>query len=378
MTTPWRLVLKNEHREATKVWHVEFRLGRRTFRASTRHTDRAKAELEASLVYERKMMLATEHSMSASKCPPLGEALRRYMASDRFVDERARGVLPMIAGMIGKDTPLNALTKKQVDEWIKKRYTLVAYPTMLRELRIAKTFWKWAVIQGYTGVRDVRPFHGHHIPKDIDYSPCRPAMPVGRCAKILEATRNESTLGPLLHLCFWAASEVSAACKVTAGDISFEEDWILIRGSKNKLRTAKVPLLPPLKELLLERGVKDMAPDAHVVTRGRHYYYAGATGPTYVTVCRELRVWNSNALVAKDPELAIPGFHIFRHTMATQLALQGVPEREIALFLRHSPTSGVARRYYIERTPNDVRTRELLFALWRTPNNDTNDPKEVA
>ncbi|MFA1749438.1 integrase, partial [Xanthomonas sp. NCPPB 2922] len=68
------------------------------------------------------------------------------------------------------------------------------------------------------------------------------------------------------------------------------------------------------------------------------------------------------------------GFHAFRHTLATELDVQDVPEKEIALVTGHSTDPRdrvqVLRRHYLHKKPQVTRSKQINALELYQPNVD--------
>lgn len=147
-----------------------------------------------------------------------------------------------------------------------------------------------------------------------------------------------------------------------------------IRRTRQSLKGAAAVRTFPIPQPLIQAGFLDYIADVKACGHPRLFPHLSAgvsrkTGETNARYSQAMLTQFSRYL----KELGFPkgvGFHAFRHTLATELHHQGVPEEDIALITGHSISKKVPVLHaaYFHKKPAVARTRQAAaLAKYRPP-----------
>ncbi len=177
------------------------------------------------------------------------------------------------------------------------------------------------------------------------------SMPPAMAKKCIELCRESQPLGDICEALLWTGMRVGEITNVRWGDIDFSEPATLTlhkhKTSDRTGRPRKIPLCSRVVELIEQQRTGDITPETHV--------FRGINGQPFTPSTLQNRL---RRLREKHPELRSFHFHRMRHTCATLLAKEKVPERVAQAILGHS--SKLMTRYY---TTTDIG--EMQDALER-------------
>jgi len=139
------------------------------------------------------------------------------------------------------------------------------------------------------------------------------------------------------------------------------------RQSRQSMKGKGCMRVVPIAQPLLDAGFLDFIEDMKATGHPRLFPHLSAgvnrkTGETNARYSQQLGVDFGRYLKALGFPKGI-GFHAFRHTLATELDVQDVPEREIALVTGHTSDQRdrveVLRRHYLHKRPSVTRAKQL-------------------
>lgn len=136
---------------------------------------------------------------------------------------------------------------------------------------------------------------------------------------------------------------------------------------ETKMLVARCMRVVPIAQPLLDAGFLDFIEDMKATGHPRLFPHLSAgvnrkTGETNARYSQQLGVDFGRYLKTLGFRKGV-GFHAFRHTLATELDVQDVPEREIALVTGHTSDQRdrveVLRRHYLHKRPSVTRAKQL-------------------
>ncbi|TSK01612.1 site-specific integrase [Xanthomonas citri pv. glycines] len=139
------------------------------------------------------------------------------------------------------------------------------------------------------------------------------------------------------------------------------------RQSRQSMKGKGCMRIIPIAKPLLEAGFLDFVEDMKDTGHPRLFPHLSAgvnrkTGETNARYSQQLVVDFGRYLKALGFPKGI-GFHAFRHTLATELDVQDVPEREIALVTGHATDKRerveVLRTHYLHKRPAVTRAKQM-------------------
>jgi integrase/recombinase XerD len=142
------------------------------------------------------------------------------------------------------------------------------------------------------------------------------------CQLIAHAYRVQGTRGLLIKPLFQTGARVSAFVNITAGEMFFEEQMILISKAKGG-KSRYVPILPPLAQ--------ELRP--HLGTRTTGYLFETVQHTQY-SPRRIQPLIQETAAAAQITKRVYP--HRLRHSVATTRLERGMPIEQIQKFLGHA------------------------------------------
>jgi integrase len=281
---------------------------------------------------------------------------------------------------------LQTYVTKRLSE--KCRGRAIAAETVRKELATFRVVWNWAIRQGY--LEKPAPVSGLEFPKRDEKHPFRTWTEVTAILargglnaaeerelwESLYLTRQEvkdaldyaksvakhSFIHPLLHFVAHTGVRISEALRSRIEDIDFKAGRVLIREKKRSRVRATTfrrvdmtrVLAQTLKDWLAVHpgGLYTFAKEADL-NRGRE---RGGVVPINKHVARKhFKLTFRGSKWAK-----LRGFHIFRHSFASNLASQGVDQRIIDEWMGHQ-TDEMRSRY--RHLLPDVRRRAIQLLM---------------
>lgn len=148
------------------------------------------------------------------------------------------------------------------------------------------------------------------------------------------------------------------------------------RVSRQSLKGRGCARMIPIAQALIDAGFLDYLADAKATGHARLFPHLSAginrkTGETNARYSHALVVDFGRYLKALGFSKGV-GFHAFRHTLATELDAQDVPQREIALVTGHATDPldhvEVLRRHYLHKKPHVTRAKQIKTLELYQPN----------
>ena len=157
---------------------------------------------------------------------------------------------------------------------------------------------------------------------------------------------SENTgLGMVMRLAYFAGAERCAMVLMRHGDVDFEKKIIRVRGMKRVHRDREMPLHEILEEYLRSQGVGDGDPNQYLV----HDYSSSLIPITRAAL--SLRVWRFNQRHGSNLKM-----HAGRHDVGTRLHVQADADAyTVGKLLGHADHGRTAAKYYIRSSPTDYR-----------------------
>jgi len=157
---------------------------------------------------------------------------------------------------------------------------------------------------------------------------------------------NPKWLPQALEFLFFAGTRISEACRVTWGDVKFDQQRIHISQETKETKSKEdrvVPLLPRLEKLLLhlQESTRSTSSRGELVLKNR-YNTAG------ISANHTNRRFNQYRKHAGLPPI---GLHGFRHSYAFYLIQQGVGIEHVKEFLGHSSLD--VTQIYAKMSPDE-------------------------
>jgi len=280
--------------------------------------------------------------------------IKNYVSNDTLTSYRFR--LNLFGRWLGGDDfrsiPINKITSEDIEKYLQWRRTNNIAPASINtELSTLRSFWK--TLKKTKGIpniakevddwdKSVRTESKHlkegHISMFVDH--------VNRAdrSNYMEA-RNTMFLEMLLK----TGCRISECLNLKGPDIELEEEEITIRffGKGGKWRLVPLPLIESNQQFKIHlKNYLDMCPDklGYIFLSNRGKRWSG----------RQARRFFKNVL----KEMGLTEFdykpHSVRHSVATKLLFEGVPDQEVARILGHS-SSIVTRQIYSHTEDSKLR-----------------------
>jgi integrase/recombinase XerD len=216
-----------------------------------------------------------------------------------------------------------------------------ASPSLLRVIAATKKLW--------------RQYHltydqTHYVAKAVRRAlaierPTTRLCVVGRLSReeerqlIAHAYRVQGTRGLLIKTLFQTGARVSEFVNITADEVFFEEQMILISNAKGG-KSRYVPILPQLAQELR----------THLGHRTMGYLFETVQNAHY-SPRRIQQIIKETAAEAKITKRVYP--HLLRHSVAMTLLERGMPLEQIQKFLGHAKLE--TTQIYAESTPEMIK-----------------------
>jgi integrase/recombinase XerD len=156
---------------------------------------------------------------------------------------------------------------------------------------------------------------------------------------IAHAYRVQGTRGLLIKTLFQTGARVSEFVNITADEVFFEEQMILISNAKGG-KSRYVPILPQLAQELR----------THLGHRTMGYLFETVQNAHY-SPRRIQQIIKETAAEAKITKRVYP--HLLRHSVAMTLLERGMPLEQIQKFLGHAKLE--TTQIYAESTPEMIK-----------------------
>jgi len=207
-----------------------------------------------------------------------------------------------------------------------------------------KRLYNWAVKQEFL---EENPLDGVERVSEHVNAPDRPEdkyLSWEKARDCIEICRQSPPLGQMCEFMLLTGMRVGEVVRLAWADIDLDEKFIRLErhktsGHTNRPRT--IPLCKRAIEIISDQSHDGMEPDETV--------FRGDNGQTFTVSALHCRL---KRLRKKHPELKDFSFHKLRHTCATYLARQKVPERVAQAILGHSST--LITRYYTATDPDEM------------------------
>lgn len=265
-------------------------------------------------------------------------------------------------------TPVAAITMNSMQRYVELRSKdqhrgrLIGPNTIRKEITTFRLVWNWAVKQGY--LVDPAPVNGIAYPKlderphfmtmaEIERILDRGAVSAERAAELWESlflTKGEvkSLLGcvrhrscdpfvyPMFVLVAHTGMRRSELVRAEVSDFDFDSRTVLVREKKRSRTHAtsfrRIPMTELVETIFSER-VRELPAGHRVLSQ------TGAPVLTADTIKRHFKM----ALAGTSWE-PVRGFHVLRHSFASNAAAEGVDQRMIDDWMGHQ-TEQMRRRY---------------------------------
>lgn len=291
-----------------------------------------------------------------------------------------------------------AVTQSQLQQYVATRLsevraggTPITVETVRKEVATLRVVWNWAVRQEM--LHGPAPVAGLTYPKrdekppfmtiDVITERCGDSDFVGSAAKrhweclylrrhevqeVLALIREHSVhpyMFPLCALIAYTGVRLSETVRARREDLDWMRGTILVREKKRSRVRAitfrRVDLIPPLQDVL-RNWLSRPAASHHLFTRPWDARRLAAPGPAKALDPDMAREHLHAALRGTRWE-ALRGFHVFRHSFASNLASQGVDQRIIDAWMGHQTEE--MRQRYRHLAPETMR--EAILKLLPDP-----------
>lgn len=139
----------------------------------------------------------------------------------------------------------------------------------------------------------------------------------------------------------------SELARLHIDDIDFQDKTVLVHERKRvrgQLTTRRVPLTPVLEQVLLQWIQKDHPGGSVLFCHREKVGHRPAEGETTIPITVDDAGWHFVLTVRGSKWAVLRGWHVLRHSFASNLAAKGVDQRFIDEFLGHQ-TEAQRRRY---------------------------------
>ena len=294
--------------------------------------------------------------------------------------ETLRMHLNHVRRKLGDSFPLNELTAGHLQDYLNTRVRRkgkasvpLSAVTLRKELASFRACFNWAVQTGH--LVGIFPNRGLRFPKGEDK---RPFMTwedverrVGRGGLAAHETKRlwdslfldlpqiDEFLGfvkthasrPWVHpMCVAAAhtgARRSELARLHVDDIDFQDKTVLVherKRVKGQRTTRRVPLTPALERVLRDWIQNDHPGGSVLFCHKEKVGHRPVEGETTIPITVDDAGWHFTQTVRDSKWAVLRGWHVLRHSFASNLAAKGVDQRFIDEFLGHQ-TEAQRRRY---------------------------------
>jgi integrase len=239
----------------------------------------------------------------------------------RTINQMQRDVVSFL-----KEETSHIPTRETIAAWIRASKSS-GVRSIKRKLGSLGSFWEYLLLEGV--VRDLSPFSGHKLPREISKTrPRRRAFSNDECLALMVkvSLSNDTALAHLITLGLYTGARIEELCRLRVDDIVFENNHRALRIDKSKTQagTRTVPLHPAIT-VLVDRLAADSKDGYLIFSKSKNQYAERSTG-----LSRRFGRFKSS--LGYGPELV---FHSLRKTVTTKLEQAGVSEGIAADILGH-------------------------------------------
>ncbi len=289
-----------------------------------------------------------------------------------------------VKGLLGAHAPLSSLSSRDLQDYVDQRARQtwkgksLKPQTIKKELDTLRAIWSWAARYGYVPSPFPRcdltyPKQKERPPfqtwSDIERTVNRGGISVDAAAELwdclflnvaeigevlafVRANTQTDWLYPLFVFAAHTGARKSEMLRSQVDDFNFGDQTVLIREkkrSKSKETYRRVDLTP-----LLQSVMKAYLAQKHP---GGHYTICrNANAPLRESTAHDAFLW----VLHRSKWKVLRGYHVFRHSFASNLAAAGVDQRIIDEWMGHQ-TEAMRRRYRHLFPDQRRKALELVF-----------------
>ena len=316
---------------------------------SLRTSNKAEAERLNRVAYHRANgFLTVFPPVDGVDCPlPLGDAILMYEATDYRVMPRLKD----FESFIGAGVFLHKIKPRDIRRWAKsvKQKRGMKYSSLSTWKGTISTFFQEQMAEDRCLSNPTREKHGWPTcskeERDAELRrihDIKPTTTEERDALFALVDSENTGLGMVMRLAYFAGAERCAMVLMKHGDVDFEKKIIRVRGQKRVHRDRDMPLDDHLAEYLRSQGVGQGDPNQYLV-----HDYASSLIPI-TRAALSLRMWRFNQRHNVNIRM-----HAGRHDVGTRVHQAGGDAYTVGLLLGHADHGRTAAKYYIRSTPSD-------------------------
>lgn len=326
-----------------RTFHVYFRTHGKTFRESARTSDRGEALLYLSRRYAEE---AARSPTESARRLRVGDAVALWDAaiggshSKGWPTKRYGSVL-LWSQWYGEAKPVQAVKCREISSYADYRTAKGMSPsTIQKDFSSLASFFKWLVHEEHL---EANPVNGAKRPS-LERGKKR-GLEIEHVRRLFDTIRGHPVLEPAYLLAFSQGLRRSEIVRVRFEHIDRERRTIYVHGSKTDRSQWTLPLHPRLEAWLSENW-QESGPVIRKrrVRDGEAEHFSPASLENYRREAN-LKGW------------ALPNWHLGRHTLASNLVLEGIDIFTVCKLLRHTQVS-TTHSFYAHLRP-DTRHEEL-------------------
>jgi integrase len=334
----------------------------------------------------------------------LAEAGARYFASfppsskEPSTIQTERIHLNHLTRLLGADRPLESFTRDDLQDYVNRRTKergvrgRVQRKTVAMELATFRQVWGWSLdrpsptvdVRGKSVIRlpraeEKEPFKTWDEVQSVlalGVPPAREArlweglyLDLSQVAEVLAYVRENARypwIYPMFCLAAYTGARISEICRARVEDVRLDGQQVVLREKKksqSKNTTRAVPLAPPLRDALRE-WLAQHPGGPHLFCKPRHVH---RPGQDQIPLTRLTAEWHFKETLKGGKWARLRGWHLFRHSFASNLARSGkVSQSYIDLLMGHQ-TEAMRRRYQ-HLFPENVRNAvSALSEMYEPP-----------
>ena len=365
-------VIRGVYRKQGKWW-IDFTVGPRGKGVRFREPTEARSKKAAAEVRARRM---TEESRKAGVAPKRSHL--RHTVRRAFTEWKGPGAhecfdqhklhdwkrVEQFVTWLGDQFPIDEVDAHHIAQYAQHRLSKnLVNSTVLRELTVISSLFKWAIGLGYARTNPVRD-----APKPRVRNRKRFGIPRGQAKEVISAVRGHTVLETTYLLAMYAGLRREEICRVNWEHVDFESATLIVppKSESDEAKTtdsvAIVPIFPGLMEWLLA----NKQASGPIVRRSRTT--ARDKSPLVVAqalVSARRRFNDAQAkreMEGKTRLAYLPNFHLCRHTLATLMIADGRPLNAVSAMLRHSNTK-TTEQFYVNAKAVNMRDQIDDFEL---------------